>query len=358
MKRPSKMPPYVQAFVDRHGRSRYYFRKAGAPRIALPGMPWTPEFMAAYSAAKEKRVDNGAERTQPGTLSALAVSYYRSPEFLTLRPITQSTYRNVIERFRRDHGEKPVALLQRDHVKSIMGKFADRPAAANQWLKVIRILMRHAVDRGMRKDDPTTGIRKLKTIGGGYRTWTEEDITAFYAKHPIGTRERLALDLLLFTGQRRGDVVRLGRQNIRNGSIVIRQSKTGAEVVLPYDNALRASIEALPTAQLIFLVTAYGKPFTAAGFTNWFREAVVAAGLPGGLSAHGLRKAACRRLAEAGSTAPQLMAVSGHKTLAEAQKYIEAANRAKLAAEGMAKVTALFGRGEVGTQTVKPNSKV
>ena len=99
----------------------------------------------------------------------------------------------------------------------------------------------------------------------------------------------------------------------------------------------------------MFLMTGQGKPFTAAGFTNWFRDAVSAAGLPVGLSAHGLRKAACRRLAEAGCSAPQIMAVSGHKTLAEAQRYIEAANRKTLAEEGMEKVRVFVAKGKKGT---------
>lgn len=154
---------------------------------------------------------------------------------------------------------------------------------------------------------------------GGYRTWTEEEIRTFYDKFEVGTRERLAFDLLLYTGQRRGDVVRMGRQHVRDGVLLIRQSKTGTEVEIPIASDLRLSLDSLPAGQLVFLMTGQGKPFTAAGFTNWFRDAVSAAGLPVGLSAHGLRKAACRRLAEAGCSAPQIMAVSGHKTLAEAQ---------------------------------------
>lgn len=353
--RPRKLPPYVQAFVDRTGRSRYYLRKPGCPRVALPGLPWSPEFMAAHAAAIEKRIDNGATKTVPGSIDALIVSYYRSADFLGLRPISQQVYRNIIERFRRDHGSKPAAMLDREHIRRLMAKIADRPAAANQLLKMIRLLMRHAVDAGFRKDNPAIGVRKLKMESGGFRTWSEDEIATFYAKFPLGTRERLALDLLLFTGQRRGDVVRMGRQHIRDGVLVIRQSKTGTEVEIPVAGELRQSLDLLPVGQLVFLMTGQGKAFTAAGFTNWFRDAVSAAGLPIGLSAHGLRKAACRRLAEAGCTAPQLMSVSGHKTLAEATRYIEAANRKALAEEGMEKVRAFVAKGKKGTTDVKSN---
>lgn len=353
-----KLPPYVQAFVDRGGHSRYYLRKPGCPRVALPGIPWSPEFMKAHAAAIERRVENGASKTVPGTLDALIVSYYRSSDFLGLRPITKSTYRNVIERLRREHGDKPVALLGREHIKRIMATFSDRPGAANQWLKMLRVLMRHAVDMGFRKDNPTLGIRRMKTEAGGYRTWTEAEISTFYGKFDVGTRERLAFDLLLYTGQRRGDVVRMGRQHVRDGLLVIRQQKTGTEVVIPIAADLRQSLDRLPSDQLVFLMTGPGKPFTAAGFTNWFRDAVTAAGLPVGLSAHGLRKAACRRLAEAGCSAPQLMSISGHKTLSEAQKYIEAANRAALAVEGMEKVRVFIAKGRKGTPGVKSTPEV
>lgn len=358
MDRPRKLPPYVQAFVDKTGRPRYYLRKPGCPRVALPGLPWSPEFMAAHSAAIEAKIENGAVKTVPDSMNALIVSYYRSPDFLGLRPITQQTYRNLIERIRREHGEKPVALLGREHVKRIMAMFADRPDAANRWLKMLRVLMRHAVEAGFRKDNPAVGIRKLKTKSEGFRTWTEEEISTFYGAFAIGTRERLAFDLLLFTGQRRGDVVRMGRQHVRDGVLVIRQSKTGTEVEIPLMPELRQSLDLLPAGQLVFLMTGQGKPFTAAGFTNWFRDTVSAAGLPIGLSAHGLRKAACRRLAEAGCTAPQLMAISGHKTLAEAQRYIEAANRKALAEEGMKKVRAFVAKGEKRTKSVKPSAEI
>lgn len=358
MRRPSKLPPYVQAFVDRFGHSRYYFRKPGCPRVALPGLPWSKEFMAAHETAMNQKLEIGATRTIPGTLDALIASYYRSSDFLGLRPITQSTYRNIIERIRKEHGDKPVAMLARDHIKRIMGKFSDKPDAGNRWLKMFRVLMRHAVESGYRKDNPTIGIRRMKTSTYGFRTWTEEEIAKFYAKFEIGTRERLAFDLLLYSGQRRGDVVTMGRQHVRNGSLVIRQSKTGTEVDIPIAATLKASLDLVPAGQLVFLMTQQGKPFTAAGFTNWFRDAVAAAGLPLGLSAHGLRKAACRRLAEAGCSAPQLMAISGHKTLAEAQKYIETANRKALAEEGMEKVHAFMAKEKSGTKGVKPSPKV
>jgi len=257
-----------------------------------------------------------------------------------------------MEPFREQHGAKAVVNLKREHVKAIIATFADRPAVANNWLKSIKILMGFAVDSGIRADDPATGLRKLRTGSTGYRTWTEGEIEQFYSAHPVGGKARLAIDLLLYTGQRRADVVRMGRQNVRDGVLTLRQSKTGTQVEIPLHPVLLASLEALPLKNMTFLLTEYGKPFAVAGFGNWFRDRVVDAKLPDGLSAHGLRKSACRRLAEAGCTGPQIMSISGHKNLKEVQTYIEAADRLGLARQALQKqITAHENR----TKIVKPS---
>jgi len=234
--------------------------------------------------------------------------------------------------------------VKREHVKAIIAKLADRPAVANNLLKTIKILMRHAVESGMRPDDPTIGLRKLRTGSSGYRIWTEAEIGQYYETHPTGSRARLALDLMLYSGQhsgqRRADVVRMGRQHVRDGSLPLRQSKTGTEVEIPLRPVLQASLDALPNKNMTFLLTEYSKPFAVAGFGNWFRDRVTEAGLPDGLSAHGLRKAACRRLAEVGCTGPQIMAISGQKNLKEVQAYIQAADSLALAREALKKQVA------------------
>jgi len=346
-----KPPKYCQGFADRHGKVRWYFRRPGFKRVPLPGLPWSPQFMAVYEKAMTGVVPVAAERSKPGTVAALVASYYRSSEYLNLKPITQRTYRSTMEPFREQHAEKTVANMKREHVKAIIAKLAERPAVANNWLKSIRLLMRHAVDCGMRQDDPTVGLRKLRTGSNGYRTWTEAEIDQFYDAHPIGSKARLAFDLLLYTGQRRADVVRIGRQNVRDGVLTLHQSKTGTKVEIPLHPVLVASLEALPTKNMTFLLTEYGKPFAVAGFGNWFRDRVTDAKLPDGLSAHGLRKAACRRLAEAGCTGPQIMSISGHRNLKEVQTYIDGADRLGLAREALKKqITADENR----TKIVKP----
>ncbi|WP_444454084.1 tyrosine-type recombinase/integrase [Rhodobacter capsulatus] len=255
--------------------------------------------MAAYEKASiGERVEIGKDRSKPGTVSALVASYYRTSDFKGLSDSTKATYRGIIERFRAEHGDKRVAQMERRHVQSIVAAKAETPSAANNLLRMIHLLMRHAVELGWRGDDPTRDVRKAKEKTGGFLTWEEEHIEAFIAQHKPGTRAHLALSLLLYTGQRRSDVVRMGRQHVRNGVLSIVQQKTGQDVHIPLHPELKATLDRLPLNNLAFLVTAQGKLFTPAGFTNWFRAMVREAKLPDSLSPHGLRKATCRRLAE------------------------------------------------------------
>ncbi len=335
---------FVKAYKDRHGRLRHYFRQRGRASVTLPGLPGSAEFMAAYQAALKEApaLLPGASRVAAWSFDALAVAYYSSAGFVTLAPSTQATYRGVIDRFRsmdvggESVGNCAVNELRREHVRKLMDRKAEQPAAANALLKMLRILMAFAVERGWRRDDPTTGVRNVRSKAGGFHTWTEGEIEAFEAAHPSGSRARLALALLLYTAQRRGDVVRLGRQHVRDGKLSLRQEKTGTALTIPVHPRLQAEIDRLPAGQLTFLQTAYGKPMTPAGFTNWFRDCAVAAGLPSGCSPHGLRKAASRRLAEAGCSASVLASVTGHRTLKEVARYTAAADQEGLASLGIA----------------------
>lgn len=365
MKLLRKPPKYCQGFVDRHGRVRWYYRRPGCKRTPLPGLPWTPRFMAAYElAAAGQKIDIGQKQTAPGSFSALVASYYRTSDFTGLLDSTKTTYRGIIERFRAEHGDKRVAHLQRQHVQKIIGQKSNTPAAANNLLRMVHLLMRHAVDLGWRSDDPTQGVRKIRHKSGGFKTWEEQHIEAFTAHHKPGSRAHLALSLLLYTGQRRSDVVRMGRQHIRKNVLSVVQRKTGQDVHLPLHPELKNLLDRLPLDNLTFLVTAQGKPFSPAGFTNWFRDMVAEVTheeggkkkrtLPDGLSPHGLRKATCRRLAEAGCTPHEIMAISGHRSLAEVTRYTVEAGRKGLAQRAVDRLD----KTETRTKIVKPGELV
>ena len=216
---------------------------------------------------------------------------------------------------------------------------AATPHAARSFLKALRAVVAIARRTGIRDDDPTEGIRVKVRATAGFRTWAEDDIARFETVYPIGSRARLAFALLLFTGQRRGDVIRLGRQHVKGGFMTVRQGRTGATVVIPLHPELQAILAASEAGNLTFLTTATGKPFAPGAFTNWFGTLCRAAGLPLGLSAHGLRKAMCRRLAEAGCSANQIAAISGHVTLREVARYTKAADQKRMARDAMEAIT-------------------
>ncbi len=341
-----KLPRFVHGYIDRHGRPRFYFRRRGFKKLPLPGLPWSPEFMAKYEGALAGQpIEIGAKRVKPGTMRALAVSYFNSVGFRAMRPSTQSVYRNIINRFCEEagvtgvaYGDMPAAAMRREHVVKLMAARAAKPDSANGLRKVLRAMMQHAIEMEMREDDPTRDVRAIRVKSDGFHSWTDEEVAQFEKHHPIGSRARLALALLLFTGQRRSDVVRMGRQHIRNAVVDgksvellhVKQQKTGVELDIPVLPPLAASIAETATDNLTFLRTQFGKPFTAAGFGNWFREQCNEGGLRH-CSAHGLRKAAARRFAEYGCTVHEIAAFTGHASLREVQRYTKGADQKRLA---------------------------
>jgi len=357
MRRP---PKYVHGFIDRHGKPRFYFRRPGFKQLPLPGLPWSPEFMRAYEEALAGQpLLIGSERVKPGTIRALSVSYYNSVAFRSMKPSTQSVYRNIIDRFCREtdkegheHGDKRAATLQREHVVKLMAARAQKPDSANGLRKAVRAMMKHAVEIGLRADDPTRDVRAIRVKSDGFHSWTDAEIAQFENRHPIGSRSRLALALLLYTGQRRSDVVRMGRQHIRDSVLHIRQQKTGAELAIPVHPDLAAIVAETPADHLTFLTTQFGQSFKTAGFGNWFREQCDVAGLKH-CSAHGLRKAAARRLAEAGCTEHEIAAITGHASLREVARYTKAVDQKRLAAAAMEKVKARTSSGKPASRFAK-----
>ena len=336
MRRP---PKYIHGYVDRHGRARFYFRRAGHKKVPLPGLPWSPQFMTAYEAAVSEapRVEIGAARIKPGTVAAAVAGYFGSAGFSNHAESTRRTRRQILERFRAEHGDKSISGLGRNHVERLLA--GKTPSAALNFLGALRALMRHAVLVGLRADDPTTGVRAPKFKSTGFYTWTEADIAAFETRHPIGSRARLALALLLYTAQRRADVIEIGRQHVRDGLLHVRQSKTGRSLAIPLHPELRTVLEATPAEHLTFLTTRSGKPFHPDSFTHWFKRKCCEAGLPREASVHGLRKAACRRLAELGCSANVIASISGHSTLREVSRYTAAADQVRLARQGIEALT-------------------
>jgi enterobacteria phage integrase len=338
---PRKLPPFVECWRDRHGKVRVYFRRARGRRIPLPASVGSNDFYTAYQATLAGQVAPSREhraRPAPGTISALIISYMHSAAYLGLRETTKAGYTSRIEVLRTQHGHRTVAGLTRERViNGILQPYADRPGAALSILKMLRVLIRHAINIGWLKHDPSLGIKRPKT--NRIRSWTDDEI-AIYRRHwPLGTKQRTAFELFLNTGQRRSDVVRMAWPHITADSkVVVVQQKTGRRLLIPLHRDLITALAAAEREHVSVLTTAYGKPFTVNGFSQWMHNAITASGLPLDAQPHGLRKATGRRLAEAGATAKMIMSVLGHTTLAEAERYTEEADQAGLAEDAVAKL--------------------
>jgi len=333
----SGLPPGVTRY-PRGKRIYYRFRMKGRDLYYFKAAFGTPEFQAEYDACVRgeiaPKIEVGRERYKAGTFNALIRDYYLSMEFLGLAATTRPNVRGILDRWRAVYGEGLVRDLQRVHVSTIMGSMRETPSAANNLLDRLRVLMKFAIDYGYRKDNPTDRLKAFKITSTGFHSWTEEEIAQFEARHPVGTKARLALGLLLYSGQRRGDVRGLGWKDVVNGRLELSQSKTGAELSLPILPQLRELLAPLPKDAPTFLTTHYGRPFSPAGFGNWFRKQCDAAGLKN-CSAHGLRKAASRRMAEAGKSNAQIKSVTGHRTDKEVTRYTASASQKLLADQAM-----------------------
>jgi len=331
------LPKYCSWNTDRHGRKRVRFRK-GYYSTYLTGIPYSEDFMRRYHFALEGNLrqleDAREERVEHGTIDAVIVNFYRSTDFVKLKASTKKVRQNMLEKFRVVHGRKRVTMLTAAHLKAIIGDMVERPAAANNLLKALRVLLRHAVDMGLISDNPSRNVRKFTTNAEGFHSWSEIEIASFEARHEPGTRAHLALSLLLYTGQRRSDVVRMGWQHINGDTLSVVQDKTGENLKIPFHPKLTSAIQTMPRNNLTFLLTEAGVPFSAAGFGNWFRDRCNEAGLPH-CSAHGLRKACATRLANAGCTPEQIKAVTGHKTLSEVARYTKAADQVRNAKQAL-----------------------
>jgi integrase len=255
----SGLPKHCSSYRDRHGTRRVRFRKAGFA-VYLTGTPWSENFMRQYAAALDgvqaQTGSVGIARTTPGTVNALAVAYYQSPDFRSLADSTKDHRRRIIDKFRSAHGDKPLKGLRREHIVQIMADKAETPEAktppeaANNLIKLLRVMLNHGVALGMIENNPAIGVKRIKNRGDGFHTFTENEIAQFEATHPIGTKARLALALLLHTGQRVSDVARMGWQHVTGDAIKVQQQKTGKVLLLPLHPELKTMLATLPRTNM------------------------------------------------------------------------------------------------------------
>jgi integrase len=339
---------YLIEDVDRHGNVRVYVRRKGQPKVRLRERPGTSEFLEEYRQAICDRAEAPEEstpsfqRAAKGSLRWLCEQYYGSAEYKQLEPRTRHVRRLILDPLCQRDGDKPYALLEPRHIRKRRDEKAAYPEAANGLIKALRQVFNFAVENDIADRNPARDVPYLRSASEGFHSWTPEEIEQFEAHHDPGTKARLALALLLYTGQRRSDVVALGRQHLKDGWLTFTQVKNRKRnpvtLSIPVHPDLDAVIDATPSGHMNFLVTEFGKPFTANGFGNWFRKQCDAAGLSH-CSAHGLRKAAAARLAELGAGESEIMAITGHRTSKEVTRYTRGARQKVLAAKAMARLS-------------------
>lgn len=349
---------YVHEDVDRHGNVRVYFwRGKGHRKIRIREMPGTATFREAYIAASAQDTATPAQgisqtcisAPRPGTWRWLCLQYFASGEFLQLGPQTRRVRCQILEhtwteRIAPNAEEKfadfPLERMTTKAVRVLRDRKADLPEAANGRLKAIRQVYTWGLAAEVEglTVNPARDVRYFPSTGDGFHTWTVDEVRQFEARHPVGVKARLAFDLLLYTGVRRSDVVLLGRQMVRDGWLhfteVKGQSRQPKQRLLPLLPQLVASLDSAPSGHLTFLLTEQGRPFTANGFGNKFREWCDQAGLKH-CSAHGLRKAGATVAAENGATEHQLMAIYGWESPKQAAHYTKKASRTRLAGDAM-----------------------
>lgn len=317
--------PFVHQFRDRHGRMRYYIRRKGRKSVALPGLPGSESFMAAYRAALDCGNTGSVPRGGTRSLAALIAAFYRSPGFQNLSESSKKTYRHVLKHIEIQDGHRGVADLPDDKAAKIIEEIGEnRPALANLTRAVLRKLMSYAVKHRWRATNPFVGIESYKV--GRHHTWTDAELAAYEAHWPHGTRERMAFDLLFYTAQRVGDVARMRRADIIAGRIHLTQQKTGAKLRIRIHDALQRSMNAYGIKGQHLVGRLDGKPLNGENLSKIVAAAAKKAGLPPECVCHGIRKARLRILAESGASAKVLQAISGHRTLEQVAHYTEAAD--------------------------------
>jgi integrase/recombinase XerD len=357
--------PYLHSFIDARGKRRYVFRRKGHKQVTVRGKYGSPEFIDNYRALVDQTAPKtiGQNKAKAGTVDAVAIAYFKNEVFTDgLARETQRTWRRIIEKFRdhttpsgRRYGDNPVATLNERAIKRFLEDKKPNPQRSS--LKAIRALVRFAIYQGDLSIDPTENIKPAKVgiKSKGHMTWLAPQIAQYRERWPLGMIARLALELLLNIAARRHDAHELGTQHIKDGKLVWRPHKTlrstGKLLSIRIMPELQAAMDAVSIRRedvLMPLVNDYGRSFaSAAAFGNKFADWVRAAGLKPVLCddgkvrsyrAHGLRKAALMSLAHAGATGVELMAVSGHSSLAQVQEYLDAVEQERAADAAMTKL--------------------
>lgn len=344
---PRPRPPRLQRHKTRHGKFVWYVRLGRGPLVRIRAEFGTLEFEAAYQAAV-----NGERQpvrtARAGTLAWLLERYRETGAWSALSRATRRQRENIFKHVLETAGGEPFSAISERVIVAGRERRRATPAQARHFIDAMRGLFAWAKEAGFVSSNPAAAVKyPTKKPSDGFPVWTEDDLARYEKRWPVGTRERVWLAVLLYTGLRRGDAVLLGRQHVRNGVAMLKTAKTGTEVCIPILPALETILQAGPTGDLSFICGARGQPLTKESFGNLFSDACRAAGVR--KSAHGVRKAGATRAANNGATVAQLEAIFGWTGGRMASHYTRSADRARLAREAIGKLA-----NDGGTSMVLP----
>ncbi len=337
---------YLVEDMDRHGNVRIYLRRKGKKKIRMHSEVGTQSFLDEYQyiLTNKKSMKQPYDKPTPITLvnkesmAWLCSQYFASAKFKLLSNSTQIVRRRILNRICDKHGRKPFAQLESRHIRMFRDAKTDRQGSANNDLKAFKQLFAFAAEYDLVKHNPAKEVPYFKPNSEGFDSWTPEEVRQFEEHFPIGTKARRAFSLLLYTGQRRSDIVKFGPKHLNSGWLSFTQEKNRnrkpVKLSIPILPELQHVLDTSITGNTTFLLTEHKKPFTSNGFGNWFRKRCDEASLPK-CSAHGLRKAGATRAAENGATDQQLMAMFGWVPSKQVIHYTRAANQKTLAESGM-----------------------
>lgn len=327
---PKTRLPHLNHERDRHGKMRWYVRVRHGRRIPIPGAYGSREFMEAYHAAVI-----GTPHAPPstklrhGSLAQLVAKWKEHSDWLTTAPATRRQRENILLHVLEKSGGRDYGDIVKADIRKGKEDRKATPAAANNFLKTMRALFRWAVAEELLDENPAEGVPLFKLEKGGFPTWTVDDVTAYRKTYPLGSRERLVMEIALNTGLRRSDIVRVGSGNVRNGVIDIKTAKTGVQLYVPVLPRLQEAIDAMPPRDLWVCSARNGKPIAKESLGTLFREWGNAAGVSKRL--HGLRKLCATVIADEGASELELQALFGWITNNQSAVYVQEANKKRLA---------------------------
>lgn len=339
MPRPRK--PHLHRERNRHGTHVWYVRKDRGPRFRLRAEYGSEAFNAEYEAAIQGKLPQRGQATA-GTLKWLWDAYRKTDPWKVLSPATRRQRENIMLHVLKLSGDEPFGMIDSDDITAGLDKRADTPSAARNFLDTMRGLYQWAKSRGHVRKDPTADVKApRRRRNAGFAPWTQDDVAAYQKRWPLGTPQRVWLDVLLYTGLRRGDAARIGPKHVKDNLIEIATEKSGERVlvVLPILDVLQATLDVGPTGPETWIVGPRGHAFVKEAFGNAFSEAANAAGVK--KSAHGVRKIAATIAAENGATESELDALFGWTGGRMASHYTKTANRTRLAKQAAEKMKSI-----------------